>query len=131
LDGGVRVKPNVWQARAGPRRRGVGEAVGIGGITVLVPDQRRVDVAVAAFDAVEVVAPALLAVGYAGELGAGLCALRGVVGDVGPPHRPPDPPAGCGLAGRLDVAQPDRPALLLVGREQARSAPALQGGCAL
>ena len=70
---------------------------------------------------------ALLDVGDGDEIGAGRGALRRVVVDVRPPLRAPLAPAQRSIARGADVALAGRPPLGLVGREQARPAPALQG----
>jgi hypothetical protein len=127
LDRGAVVEPDVRQPGARPGRRRVAEAVRVGPVAVLVRDQRRVLVPVPQLDPQQIVTPALLTIGDLGQLGAGAGACLGVLGDLRPPGGSPLPPSRRRLARGGDVACPDGPPFCLIGLEQLRAAPAVQG----
>ena len=98
---------------------------GSGGIARFRPDDRRAGVPVAELGPDHLVALALLDVGDARKVGAGLRACRRLVADVWLVGGAPGATSARGMARGLDVALADLPALGLVGREKAPARPTL------
>ena len=109
------IEPDMRKPRARPGRRHVFHEIRLGRLALLRPDDARAARDIAKLGADHFIALALLDIGDARQVGAGLGAFRRIVPHIGPVRRAPGAPSARGVPRRIDIARADLPALGLIG----------------